>query len=60
MHSEILAALKNDEFEDFIQEKCAVEDSADFIVTRNPNDYVRSRMSVILPDEFLKIARSII
>ena len=57
----ILAALDNDEFLDFedcLQEECAVEESADFIVTRNPDDYMKSRVKVLQPDEFLKIAKS--
>ncbi len=58
----ILAALDNDEFLDFedcLQEECAVEESADFIVTRNPNDFMKSRVKVLQPEEFLKIAKSI-
>ena len=57
----ILAALDNDEFLDFedcLQEECAVEQSADFIVTRNPDDFMKSRVKVLQPDEFLRIAKS--
>ena len=57
----ILAALDNDEFLDFedcLQEECAVEESADFIVTRNPDDFMKSRVKVLQPDEFLRIAKS--
>lgn len=54
----ILAALDNDEFLDFedcLQEECAVEEIADYIVTRNPDDFIKSRVKVIQPDEFLHL-----
>lgn len=54
----ILAALDNDNFSDFedcLQEECAVEAMADYIVTRNPDDFVNSRVKIIRPDEFLKL-----
>lgn len=38
----IMSAIENEEFEDFedcLQEECAVEIMADYIVTRNPDDY---------------------
>ena len=53
----ILAALENEKFVDFedcLQEECAVESMADYIVTRNPGDFANSRVKVILPEEFLK------
>ena len=53
----ILAALENEKFvdyEDCLQEECAVESMADYIVTRNPADFANSRVKVILPEEFLK------
>ena len=54
----IISAIENEEFADFedcLQEECAVETVADYIVTRNPNDYKGSRVKVIEPDEFMKI-----
>ena len=54
----IISAIDNDEFTDFedcLQEECAVEAMADFIVTRNPEDYKKSRVRVIEPDEFVKL-----
>lgn len=54
----ILSAVQNEEFSDFedcLQEECAVEEAADYIVTRNPNDYKRSRIKVIEPDEFVRL-----
>ena len=53
----ILAALENEKFVDFedcLQEECAVESMADYILTRNPADFANSRVKVILPEEFLK------
>lgn len=53
----ILAALENEKFVDFedcLQEECAVESMADYIVIRNPADFANSRVKVILPEEFLK------
>ena len=54
--SKIVSALRNDEFsdlEDCLQEKCAVEFNADYIVTRNICDFKGSRIKPIEPDEFL-------
>lgn len=54
----ILAALDNDEFLDFedcLQEECAVEEIADYIVTRNPDDFIKSRVKAIQPDELLNL-----
>ena len=48
----ILSALDNEDFSDFedcLQEKCAVAVSADYIVSRNLKDFVSSRVPAILP-----------
>lgn len=53
----IVAALENNAFSDFedgLQEECAVESMADYIVIRNPADFKHSRVKVILPDELLR------
>lgn len=53
----IISALDNenfDDFEDCLQEECAVAISADYIVTRNTKDFVLSRIPAILPEEFLE------
>ena len=53
----ILSALDNEyfsDFEDCLQEECAVAISADYIVTRNTKDFASSRVPAILPDEFLE------
>lgn len=54
----ILAALKIDTFEDFedcLQMECAVETGAEYIITRNPVDFVNSKVNVIKPKEFLRL-----
>lgn len=54
----ILAALDRYEFIDFedcLQEESVVEAMADYIITRNSKDFVKSRVKVIQPDEFLKL-----
>ena len=43
------------DFEDCLQEECAVEVLADYIVTRNPDDYKKSRVKVIELGEFVKM-----
>lgn len=56
----IKSAIENEEFEDFedcLQEECAVEVMADYIVTRNPNDYKNSRIKIIQPNEFIKLLK---
>lgn len=53
----ILSAIDNETFEDFedcLQEECAVEAEADYIVTRNPKDFQKSRVKVIGPSELIK------
>ena len=54
----IRSAIENEAFNDFedcLQEECAVEIMADYIVTRNPADYKESRVKVIEPGEFIKL-----
>ena len=45
----ILAAIDNEDFSDF--EDC-LHIMADYIVTRNPGDFVKSRVKVMKPEEF--------
>ena len=56
----IISAIENEgftDFEDCLQEECAVEVMADYIVTRNIEDYKKSRVKVIEPGEFIKLLR---
>lgn len=56
IHSKYFLRWNEDfsDFEDCLQEECAVAVSADYIVTRNPKDFVSSRVPAILPNDFLK------
>lgn len=54
----IMSAIDNEQFLDFedcLQEECAVVEAVDYIVTRNPADFKKSRVKVIEPDEFVKL-----
>lgn len=54
----IISAIDNEQFLDFedcLQEECAVAETVDYIVTRNLTDFKLSRVQVIEPDEFLKL-----
>lgn len=53
----IISALNNEDFGDFedcLQEECAVSVSAAYIITRNIKDFAVSRIPAMLPDEFLE------
>lgn len=46
----MLSAAENEDFLDFedcLQEECAFESLADYIVTRNPSDFMKTRVKVI-------------
>ena len=50
----IISAVQNDKFADFedcLQEECAVEVMADYIITRNTDDYKNSRIKAVEPYE---------
>ena len=52
----LVAALRNDEFSDFedcLQIECAKHFEADYIVTRNINDFSGSAVSAIEPSDFI-------
>lgn len=54
----ILSALSRADFNDFedcLQDECAAEIKADFIVTRNTDDFKNSMVPAITPAAFLKI-----
>lgn len=56
--AKILEALADDSFSDYedcLQMECAVAFQADYIVTRNCDDFKNSRISCIEPDEFCKL-----
>lgn len=54
----IMSAIDNEQFSDFedcLQEECAVAETVDYIVSRNPADFKQSRVKVVEPDEFMKL-----
>jgi Predicted nucleic acid-binding protein, contains PIN domain len=59
---QIANALANENFndlEDCIQAECAKSIQADYIVTRNIKDFVNSPITAILPEELLRIMKSV-
>ena len=51
-------ALQREDFsdvEDCLQDECALNCGADYIVTRNIGDYEHSKVKSITPDDFLEI-----
>ena len=56
----LLTAVDNENFSDFedsIQNECAVSSDVDYIVTRNIEDFVNSTIPVLLPKDFIEIVR---
>jgi predicted nucleic acid-binding protein len=56
--SHILNALQNEKFDDFedcVQLECAKTVGAEYIVTRNPADYINSDIPAIFPCELLSL-----
>ena len=54
----LLTALERVNFKDFedcLQDECAVAVNADYIVTRNINDFANSKIKAITPQEFWEI-----
>lgn len=54
----IISALANDDFtdvEDCLQNECAIDFSADYIITRNVKDFEKSSVPAILPGYFLEM-----
>ncbi len=53
--AEFAIASSFKDFEDAMQNACALECKADYIVTRNPQDFDQSSLQVVEPNEFLEI-----
>ena len=54
----LFAAVLNDKFEDFedcVQVECAFDCGADYIITRNIQDFVYSKIPPVTPEEFVKL-----
>ena len=45
------------DFEDCLQDECAISSKADFIITRNKDDYRTSTVPALTPEEFIKIMK---
>lgn len=43
------------DFEDCLQDECAIEFCADYIITRNPKDFENSQIKALTPEEFLSL-----
>lgn len=57
-HEEVVNAIKNENFSDFedcLQEKCASNIGADFIVTNNIKDFSSSQIPAVTPAEILEV-----
>lgn len=57
-HEEVLDAIKMGEFKDFedcLQDKCAKSVFADYIITRNTSDFLKSDVKAVLPENLLKL-----
>lgn len=57
-HESVCDAIERDDFSDFedcLQDECAKEVSANFIVTRNTDDFRNSKVKALTPHEFLEI-----
>lgn len=60
-HEKVCDAIDSDEFSDFedcLQDKCAQEISADYIVTRNIEDFHSSKVKAVTPQEIFAIIKS--
>lgn len=56
----LMAGLQNEEFSDFedcLQMGCAKSFGAEYIVTRNINDYKISKIKAILPKDYLEMLK---
>jgi len=60
-HKSVQNALQREDFSDFedcLQDECAKQIHADYIVTRNINDFSTSDIPAVIPDDLLKILDS--
>lgn len=55
-HEQVIEAIDNvafKDFEDCLQDECAAQNHADYIITRNTNDFLTSSIPAITPSDFL-------
>ncbi len=56
-HDSVVDAIERDDFKDFedcLQDKCALTVGADCIITRNVKDFANADTKVITPADFVK------
>lgn len=56
-HENVRHALERNDFSDFedcLQDECAVQNNAEYIITRNIDDFANSNIPAITPADFLK------
>lgn len=61
-NTKILSALENDSFNDFedcLQDECADDFNADYLITRNIKDFKNSKVKAIEPNDFLLLFKGI-
>lgn len=53
------ALLREDfvDFEDCLQDECAKEINADYIITRNVQDFKQADVKAVTPEDFLEIIK---
>ena len=59
-HEEVVKAIRMKDFKDFedcLQDRCAIGVGAEYIITRNTEDFVGSEVQAVLPEDFLKILK---
>jgi len=57
-HEDVIKAIKMAEFKDFedcLQDRCAENIKAEYIITRNVKDFEGSTVQAVLPEKFLEI-----
>lgn len=56
-YNNVLEALKSkfSDFEDALQYYSALENRCEYIITRNTEDYKNSKITIALPEEFIKM-----
>lgn len=57
-HAEVVKAIRMKDFADFedcLQDRCAVSVGAQYIITRNINDFINSQVPAILPEDFINL-----
>ncbi len=56
-HKNVQHALERNDFPDFedcLQDECAIQNHADYIITRNTDDFSNSNVPAITPSDFLE------